>query len=155
MNIGMIVHSQSGFTLGFAERIAGKLRAGGHAVEVIGLKTDSPTQPRATNVVVKNIPDCGRFDAVLVGGPVLGFAASPVVLTAIRALMGVSGKRVLPFVTQGFPFTSMGGKQAIAQMTGALNSVGAKVMPATIIPKMFHNRVQLMETAATQIVGMF
>jgi flavorubredoxin len=155
MNIGIIIHSKTGFTLGFGQRIASKLREQGHTVDVITLKTDGPVQPRSTDVVINNIPDCQPFDALLVGGPVWAFAASPVILACIKALRGISGKKILPFVTMGSPFPFMGGTQAIAQISSALTSAGATVLPGTIIPKLFRNVTQLMDTAASAIPASF
>jgi flavorubredoxin len=155
MNIGIIIHSKTGSTLGFGQQIASKLRERGHTVEVIELKTDGPVQPRATNVVITNIPDCQPFDALLVGAPVWAFAASPVIIACIKALQGIAGKKVLPFVTMGSPFPFMGGTQAITQMSSALTSAGATVLPGTIIPKLFRNTTQLMDTAASAIPASF
>lgn len=155
MKIGIIVHSQSGFTLRFGKRIAEKLREAGHTIEVLELKTSGPVQPGAKDVAITNMPDCRPFDALLVGGPVLGFAASPAVLACIKGLQDVKGKKALPFVTMGFPFPGMGGKQATAQMGHALEAAGASVLPPCIIPKMFHDKVQLMERAACAIPALF
>jgi flavorubredoxin len=155
MNIGIIIHSKTGFTLGFGNRIASKLRERGHTVEMIELKTDGPVEPRAANVVITNMPDGRQFDAVLVGAPVWAFAASPVIIACIKALQGLSGKKVLPFVTMGAPFSFMGGTQAMAQIRSALTSAGAIVLPGTIIPRLFRNAVQLMDTAAAAIPTLF
>ena len=155
MNIGIIIHSQTGSTLNFGNLSASKLRESGHTVEVIELKTDGPVKPRAAQVVITNMPDCQQFDALLVGGPVWAFAASPVILACIKTLQGISGKKVLPFVTMGSPFPFMGGTQAIAQMSSALTSAGATVLPGTIIPKLFRNATRLMDTAAAAIPALF
>lgn len=151
MNIGIIVHSQTGTTMDFGRRIAERLRAAGHEAEVIEIKSEGNVRPRAAKITITNIPDCRRFDAVLVGGPVWGFAASPVIIACIKALPGIAGKKALPFVTMGFPLPGMGGRQAIAGMSRALGEAGAKVLPGFIIPKMFHNVNQLMDTAAAAI----
>lgn len=153
MKIGIVVHSQSGSTLKFGERIAEGLRKNGHSAEVVQLQC-GPVEPRAANVPIGNIPDGSKFDILLFGGPVLGFAASPAIMGCIQSLKGLSGKKVLPFVTMGFPLPSMGGKQAIAQMSGALRSAGADVLPGIIIPKMFHNKARMMEDKATEIAAL-
>lgn len=159
MHIGIIVHSQSGTTLGFGERVAAKLRESGHIVDLVVLKTDVPVKmgpPRSAPAFkIVNLPDGHQFDALLVGGPVWAFSASPVIVAGIKALQGIAGKKVMPFVTMGLPFPGMGGRQAIALMSGALAASGATVMPGTIITKLFHNPGKLMDEAAARIPSLF
>jgi NAD(P)H dehydrogenase (quinone) len=155
MKIGIIVHSQTGTTLAFGQKIAGKLQGNGHTVELMELKTDGPVQPRATNISFLNIPDARPFDSLLIGGPVWAFSASPVVLAAIKKLPGISGKKVMPFVTMGFPLTGMGGKKAIKQMSEALVGAGALVLPGKIVPKLLHNVSALMEKESLAITDHF
>lgn len=155
MLIGVVVHSHTGSTLDFADRIADKLRKKGHSVELTQLKTDGQVRPRQKEVRIVNLPDCSRFDAVLVGGPVWAFDASPVIVTGIKSLKGVSGKKLLPFVTQSFPFESMGGTSAIETMRKAAEEVGAIVMPGIIAPKLFRRHTRLKERLAEQISDWF
>lgn len=154
MNIGIIVHSQSGTTLKFAGLIAKKLIEQKHAVDIIELKTDVPASGsvrQSNKYSILNIPDCTKYDALLVGGPVWAFAASPVIIKCIEKLQGISGKKILPFVTMSFPFPSMGGKQAIKLMSETSSSLGAVVMPGKIISKLFHDYQLDMEKAAAEI----
>jgi flavodoxin len=155
MNIGIIIHSKTGTTMKFADIIAMKLRKKAHTVDIIRLETNGPVQPSSARqtpqFTITNIPDCSRFDVLLVGGPVWAFTASPVIAVCLKALRNLSGKKVIPFVTMGFPLSGMGGSQAIALMNKMAGQAGAKVLPGKIIPKMFHNYQGLMETAAEEI----
>ncbi len=54
-----------------------------------------------------------------------------------------------------FPLPGMGGRQAIAQMSGALTASGALVLPGAIVMKLFHNPGKLMDEAAARIPSMF
>lgn len=155
MLIGVVVHSHTGSTLDFADRIAHRLREKGHSVELTQLKTDGEVRPRQEDVRIVNLPDCSRFDAVLVGGPVWVFNASPVIVTCIKSLGGVSGKKLLPFVTQGLPFELMGGTAAIETMRRAAEEVGAIVMPGMIAPKLFRRHTRLKDKLAEQISEWF
>lgn len=155
MNIGIIVHSQTGNTLKFGQKIAAKLQEAGHKVEVVELKTSGKIQPGGKNIIITNIPDCSRFDTLLIGGPVWGGAPTPVVITCINSLKGIKGKKVLPFVTHSFPFPSMGGKQAVSKMKKALCDMGASVLPEAIISRLFRNADRLMDDAASQILTQF
>ncbi|MGE5599202.1 MAG: flavodoxin family protein [Bacteroidota bacterium] len=155
MNIGIVVHSQTGTTLRFGRVIAQHLQQAGHAVEMIELHAGEHIQPRAAEVAIANMPDPKRFDAMLFGGPVWAFAASPVIMACIKKMDGISGKKALPFATMGFPFRGMGGGRALAQMGKALAEKGAAVLPGAVVPKMFRNTARLMEEAAGRIPALF
>lgn len=159
MKIGIIFHSKTGTTLGFAHLIGGTLREGGHQVELIDLQTDAPVNlgsvRSAPTFKVTNLPDGSSYDALLVGGPVWAFSASPVIYAAVKELKNIKDKKVLSFVTMGFPWPGMGGKQAIALLNKELAAAGAIVLPGVIIPKMFHNYQKLMAEAAQNIKGYF
>lgn len=155
MLIGILVHSHSGFTLDFADRIAHKLREAGHSVEVTQLKPDGHVKANQKDVRIVNQPDCEKYDAVLVGGPVWVFDASPVAITCLRNLKGVEGKKLLPFVTMRLPFEWMGGTQAIESMRKAAEGTGAIVMPGVIAPRLFRRQDKLKESLAQTISQWF
>lgn len=155
MKIGIIFHSKTGTTLGFGHLIGGMLREEGHQVELVDLQTDAPLNfgsvRSAPPFKVTNLPDGSKYDALLVGGPVWAFSASPVIYAAVKELKNIKGKKVLPFLTMGFPLLGMGGKQAIALLDKELTAAGAIVLPGVIIPKMFHDYQKLMAKMAQKI----
>jgi flavodoxin len=154
--IGVIVYSRTGATLDFADRIAQKLRERGHSVELTVLKTDGQVRPpRPEGFKLVNVPDCEKYDAVLVGGPVWGFTAAPPVVACIKDLNGVAGKKLLPFVTMRLPFEGMGGTRAIEAMRVAAQGVGAIVMPGMIVPRLFRRQSRLKDIAAQRISEWF
>ncbi|MGE5606712.1 MAG: flavodoxin family protein [Bacteroidota bacterium] len=159
MKIGIIFHSKTGTTLGFGHLIGGTLREGGHQVELVDLQTDAPVNfgsvRSAPPFKVTNLPDGSKYEALLVGGPVWAFSASPVIYAAVKELKNIKGKKVLPFVTMGFPLPGMGGKQAIALLDKELTAAGAIVLPGVIIPKMFHDYQKLMAETAQKIKEYF
>ena len=159
MNIGIIFHSKTGTTLGFGHLIGGTLREEGHQVELVDLQTDVQINfgsIRSTPPFkVTNLPNGNKYDALLVAGPVWAFSASPVIYTAVKKLKNIKGKKVLPFVTMGFPWSWLGGRQAIALLTTELSAAGAIVLPGVIIPKMFHDFKRLMEEEAKKIAEYF
>lgn len=159
MNICIIIHSKTGTTLKFGKLILESLKKNNHVVDLIELKTDVPINSgsvRQTNKFsLLNIPDCTKYDAVLVGGPVWAFSASPVLIACLKELQGLKGKKVLSFVTMGFPFEFMGGSQAITLMNSTAAGLGAKVLEGKIIPKLFHNYHQHMEKMAAEISSNF
>lgn len=159
MNIGIIVHSNTGTTLRFGKLILENLQKNNHVVELIELKTNVPITSGSVRQPPKfsllNVPDCQKYDAVLVGGPVWAFSASPVLMACLADLKGISGKKLMPFVTMGFPFSSMGGSQAISLMSSTAAGLGATVLKGKIINKLFHNYNLQMEKAAAEIASSF
>jgi len=159
MNMGIIFHSKSGTTRGFSKLIFESLTKNGHAVEIIELQTEKPADPgtirRGEEIKILNLPDCGKFDILIIGGPVWAFTASPVIITFLNNLLGISGKKVLPFVTMGFPFAFMGGKQALRLMSIKAAELGADVLEGIIISKLFHHYHKNMEKAASDISLIF
>lgn len=64
-------------------------------------------------------------------------------------------KKVLPFVTMGFPFAGMGGKAAIKHMSKAIAEKNGNALPGIIIPKMFRKFDLLMEKAVNDSMAYF
>lgn len=143
MKIIIIVHSKTGTTRKFAELIADRLKEDGHSIKLVQIETDVPiksgTVRRCKKFVITNLPDVTEYDTLLLGGPVWGFSASPVIIACINALGDLNGKKVLPFITGGFPFKFMGGKQAISLMSRNAADKKATVLPGAIVLKLFHD----------------
>jgi len=159
MKIAIIYHSLSGQTAKLAKLMENSLAKAGHAISAIELKTDVPvkggTIRQPLNFKVTNLPDVSEFDALCIGGPVWAFGPSTVTYKAITQLGELNKKKVLPFVTMGFPLKGMGGKGAIHHMSKALADKGAEVLPGIIVPRMFHNFAQLAEKAAEDSLCFF
>jgi len=155
MKIVIIVHSKSGTTLQFAEHIAVQLKEKNHFVDLVHLQTDPEIKGgsvrRTTPFKITNLPDIKDYNLILLGGPVWGFSASPVVIAALKKLGNLSGKKILPFVTMGFFHPSLGGKQAITMMGNKAKELGAIVLPGKIIPKLFHDFKNLFKIEAEDI----
>jgi len=152
MKIGIIYHSLSGQTRKLARLMQAKLKQDGHDTILVEL-TASPEQKSGTirqplKFEVTNLPGISGFDALCVGGPVWAFGPSTVTYKAILQMPELTGIKVLPFVTMGFPLTWMGGNGAIRHMSAALIQKGATVLPGIIVPKMFRKLDLLLEQAA-------
>jgi multimeric flavodoxin WrbA len=127
MSIGIVIHSQSGHTARLARAVAEKLREAGHEVSIELLRPGGNVRPRERNVQLRKLPDITDYDTVLFGAPVWAFEASPVILAYLDTLSSLRGKKVLNFVTKALPFGFTGGRRAVAQMNGAVESRGAEV----------------------------
>jgi len=143
MKIAILVHSQTGKTLKFAESLKAKLSANSHEVQLTRLETTMPIKGgsirQAMDIKFSNLPSVLEADVVLFGGPVWAFGPSPVIVEAIKQLGALKGKKALSFVTMGFPLKGMGGRAALKWMDRTAATQGAKVLPGSICCQMFHN----------------
>lgn len=157
MKIAILFHSQTGHTMQMAKLIESKLVKTGNEIVVTQLQTNIPVKAgsirQPMTFEITNLPDVSGFDAVIAGGPVWAFGPSTVIYKAITQLKGLKDKKLLPFVTMGFPLPGMGGKAAIKHMSAAAKSNGANVLQGIIIPKMFHNFELLMEKGAEDCIN--
>jgi flavodoxin len=154
MNIGIIVHSQSGHTAALAKAIAERFRSAGHEVDITPLMTSGLYKPGSHNFTISNTPeeeDLARCDAALFGGPVWGFKASPVIMEYLRWLTKLNGKKTMSFVTKGLPWKSFGGYQAIRAMDEQLEASGGTVLPGEILHYFFGFNKQRLQEAVERI----
>ncbi len=155
LKTAIIVHSQTGTTLEFAEHIAAQLREKKHSVDLVHLQTDpeikSGSVRRTAPFKISNLPAVKDYSLILLGGPVWGFSASPIAIAALKKLGDLSGKKILPFVTMGFPHPALGGRKAIVMMSDKARESGATVLPGKIIPKLFHDFKHLFKVEAEDI----
>lgn len=142
MNIGIVVHSQTGNTLSVAERLREKLAAAGHAVALERLEAEGEVRPGVRDVRLKSVPDVEAYDAVVLGSPVHAFALSVAMQAYLRQVPSLAGKRVACFVTQFFPFAWMGGHHALRQMARACQAKGATVCGTGVVNWSRRNRDQ-------------
>ena len=159
MKILVIVHSKTGNTLKFAEKIAEKLKAKGNAVDVVRLETDPPvasgTARQHPPFSITNLPDPESYDAVLAGGPTWAFTASPVIYEAIRQIKDLKDKKAACFTVQAFPFAFMGGNQSVGLMKKELEAKGARVAVTASVQGMFHDMKKDMEKKADEMAVAF
>lgn len=157
MKIAVIIHSKTGKTLKAGKSLAEKLKTKGHTVDVVELKTDPLVNTGSARshrkFIITNLPDCSIYDAVVVGGPVWAFSASPVIYEAVKAFKGLKGKKTAVFVTHGLPFAFMGGKQSARLLAKELINKGANIVLEKTIPNM--NLDKNIEKTASEIAAMF
>lgn len=132
MNIGIIVHSQTGNTLSVAKKLREALAQAGHTVAVERVEAAGEAKP-GQEVKLKAAPDPTKYDAVLFGAPVHAFSLSPAMRAYLAQVPGLRGKRVAGFVTQGLPFAWMGGNRALRQLRRACEAKGATVCGSGVV----------------------
>ena len=126
MNIGIVVHSQTGHTLSLAEILKERLLAAGHAVTLEQVETSGRAKPGAADVQLKNKPGIDPYDALVLGCPVWGGVMSSAMTGYLEQVISLQGKRVACMVTHIFP-PGLGANQTIDQMKGVCESKGAIV----------------------------
>ncbi len=125
MNIGIIVHSQTGNTLSVAEKLREALAQAGHTVTVDRVEAEG--KPDGQPIKLRRAPDAGKYDVVVLGAPVHAFSLAPAMRAYLAQVPPLKGKRVAGFVTQQFPFAWMGGNHALRQLRRACEAKGATV----------------------------
>lgn len=133
MLIGIIVHSQTGHTLSVAERMEARLMEEGHAVTMERVVAANDEETKPDQITLTSSPDYQQYDGLILGAPVRGFALSPVMSAYLASIPSLSGKQIECFVTEYFPFPSMGGNQAIRQMRAICEGKGGTVIGTGII----------------------
>lgn len=133
----VVVFSRSGRTRALAEGIARELGAQLEEIRLKKVKNRIPTPGMILRGFKKgelpaihtDFPDLGRFDEIVLGGPVWGFDIAPPVLSFIEHA-NWSGKKVHLFVSEAF----LGGRRALARLKRILENKGAKVEKERAFP---------------------
>lgn len=130
MKIGIIVYSNTGNTLGVANRIKEKLLAAGHPVTLERVSAANNNPSPAGEIKLTSIPDVNPYDIVIFGSPVQAFSLAPIMKAYLSQLPSLNGKKAGFFVTQQLPFQWMGGNHAIRQAQQICKGKGADLYAA-------------------------
>lgn len=133
MNIGIIVHSQTGHTLSVAYKLKEKFIAAGHTVSIEKVTASNDSEANAASIILTDIPKTDGFDMLVFGAPVRGMKLSPVMQAYLLRLPSLKGKHVSAFITQFFPKPVMGGNQALKGLSEICRSKGAEITKSGII----------------------
>ncbi len=125
MKVGIIVHSYSGNTLSVAEKLRDTIAAKGHTATLERVSAVNEDPSAQGPVELKDIPDVGKYDALVFGAPVRGFSLTPAMTVYLAQLSTLQGKKVGCFVTQQLPFAWLGGNRTIGQMKNVCEAKGA------------------------------
>jgi len=133
MDIGIVVHSQTGNTLSVAERLKERMTSIGHTVSLERIEPEGEVKPRDKDVKLKVTPDASVHEALVLGAPVHAFALSPVMQAYLREVPSLAGMRVGCLVTMQLPFAWMGGANALRQMRKLCEAKGAEVRGTGVV----------------------
>jgi flavodoxin len=133
MKIGIFVHSQSGNTAKFGLAVTHTLREKGHDVSIELLRPLGKVHPRVKHVDFRTLPDPSEYEIVIFGGPIWAFSASPVLVSLLKQLTTLKGKKTLCFTTSGFPTAISGAKRGISRLSELCEGLGATVLPGVAL----------------------
>jgi flavodoxin len=154
MNIGIIVHSQSGHTAYVAKAIAEYFRVKGHDVDCKLILTSGMTKPGSKRFTICNTPDeddVNSYDVIIFGAPVWGFKPCRVITKYIGWLKNMDNKKMMSIVTMALPWKSFGGNQSILGMNNKLRETGGTVLPGEIFHYFFGINKQRLNAAIERI----
>ena len=133
MNIGVVVYSLTGNSFSVAEAIKGALGSAGHTISFDTIKARNE-DPNATGPVqLTQIPSVDGVKALVLGGPVRGFATAPIVKAYLEQLPNLNGLCVFLFVTHHFPFAFLGGNSALGMTRKLIEAKGGKVIGTGVV----------------------
>lgn len=132
MKMAIILYSGTGNTRGVAERLATKVRARGDQAEIREITVTGDPGKGADAFQLASTPSTDDADVVVLASPVMAFSLSPV-MKAYLDQAKPPQRPVRVVITQHFPRSWMGGRQALGWMTRALKRNGTSVAEAMIV----------------------
>jgi flavodoxin len=155
MKIGIIVYSQTGNTYSVAQKLKERLSAAKHSVGLERLKLVGEFKPGLKEYRFEALPDTAKYDALVLGSPVLGFSLSPVMKSYLAQRAAFKNTKVAFLVTEFFPFPWMGGNQAVGTMRRICESKGASVCGSGIVNWSSKRRNQQITEVVDRLSGLF
>ena len=115
MTIGMIIHSETGHTMGIARAIEESLKKKGHAVEILSVVAKSKRPWKEQMPALQEVPDPHGYDVLVLGAPVWGFSLSHVMREYLYQVRPLKTTKLVLFSTGALP-RFLGGKCAMRKM---------------------------------------
>jgi flavorubredoxin len=154
VHIGIIVYSRTGHTLSVAKRLQEKLSAAGHTVTLEQLEISGPVRLGAASTELKAKPAIAPYEALVFGSPVQGGVPVAPMMSYLRQISSLEGKRVGCLVTGFFP-AAWGRDQTVAQMSEICRSMGATVCGGESVGWFSLRRKQQITRAVDSLSGCF
>jgi len=151
MKVGIIVYSQTGNTLGVAEKIRDEIQRKGHEVVLERVRAEGDDPNSKAPLRLTEAPDPNGYDAVVFASPVQAFNLAQVMKLYFQQMPKFETKKVCCFVTQHFAKPWLGGNKAIRQMGDYCGQKGATVTETCIINWTNKQREEQIATAVRTI----
>lgn len=154
MNIGMIIHSETGNTEFVANKLMKNLQEKGHSVDFKKLITVEGEKHSFKEIV--EMPDLSPYDALVFGSHVEAFSLAQTMVSYLKKIEDISGKKIAMLTTQFFPKKWMGGNRAHKQMKALLVEKGGDVLGGEDVnwKKKDTGRAERISTAIKNIISM-
>ena len=121
MKIGIIVYSYTNNTLTIANQLKTALLDKGYDVGVESIKAMNE-DPNNTHIVLTQSPNLTQYDKVIFASCVRGFNCAPIFKTYLNSIDSLKGVKCAGFVSQYFPWDTLGGNQALNVMKSLVES---------------------------------
>ena len=154
MNIGIIVHSQTGHTYSAAQKLQEKLTAKGLKANIEKVTPKGEAHPGIKNLQLESKPEIKGYDGIVFAAPVWAFSLSPVMKTYLNGLDSLNGKKIAAFVTMGAPWPWMGGNRAIRQINQICEAKGGTVAATAVVIRE-GNEPKALEDMVERLSGAF
>jgi flavodoxin len=129
MKIGIIVYSETDNTYSVATKLYNEL----NKKCSVNLSRIEATRDKKNGLIkIDNYPDT-NCDVIIFASYVEGFALNPVMKKYLTELNTLKDKQILCFVTEAFPYSWMGGNQAIKRMKDICTSKEANIINTGVI----------------------
>jgi flavodoxin len=124
MNIGIILHSQTGNTFLVGQKLQEELETKGHKVTLLRMKTISDTgkNHNQKDIQLDQMPEANDYDALVFGGWIQAFNLCPGLSMYLNQISSLNDKKVTCFLTQHFPYKWMGGWNGLNKMKKIISS---------------------------------
>ena len=133
MNIGIIVHSQTGNTYNVAEKLEQRLKQLGNDVNLERITTIGDVKSETKEIKLDKMPSTEKYDAIIFGGWIQAFRLYPGMEMYLNQLSSLKNKKIACFVTMQFPFKWMGGKNGTAKIKQLVEKRDGKLITSGII----------------------
>jgi NAD(P)H dehydrogenase (quinone) len=154
MKIGIFVHSQSGNTAKLGLAVTHALREKGHDVSIELLRPIGKIHPRVKHVHFRSLPEVEDYDSILFGSPIWAFSASPVIVSLLKQLETLKGKKAMCFTTSGFPTAFSGAKRVLIRLADLCEGLGAVVLPGVALFWGLHCGKKRLDATVEKICGL-
>jgi len=154
MKIGIFVHSQSGNTAKLGLAVTHALREKGHDVSIELLRPVGKVGLWTRNVNFRTMPEPEEYDVLLFGGPNWAFGTSPLIVSLLKQLSSLKGKKTLFFLTSLLPDSLSGAKRGIARVNDLCEGLGATVLPAISVVWGLYCGKKRLDAAVEKICGL-
>ena len=129
MKIGLIVHSETGHTLGIAKEIEKALNKSGHTVDLESVVAKSQKPWKENLPKLGEVPDPKGYDVLILGAPVWGFTLSLVMSEYLFHVRPLECDRLVLFST-GALHRWLGGNRAVKKMAHLSRVPDSKIVKA-------------------------